>query len=68
MSPAAQNMKMGFDALGTAENVSGIAKHENGTRTSNVPPKMRTGAQNMKTEQDDLSTAENESASAKHEN
>jgi hypothetical protein len=28
----AQNKKMGTDALGTAKNESGSAKHENGTR------------------------------------
>jgi hypothetical protein len=32
MSPAAQNMKTGPDALGNAENNSGSEKHENGTR------------------------------------
>jgi hypothetical protein len=31
MSPGAQNMKTGPDALGTAENESGSVKHENGT-------------------------------------
>jgi hypothetical protein len=31
-SPGAQNMKIGHDALDTAENESGRAKHENGTR------------------------------------
>jgi hypothetical protein len=31
-SPGAQNMKTGPDALGTAENESGSAKHENDTR------------------------------------
>jgi hypothetical protein len=31
MSPGALNMKAGPDALGTAENESGIPKHENGT-------------------------------------
>jgi hypothetical protein len=31
MSPGAQNVKTGPDALGTAENESGSAKHENGT-------------------------------------
>jgi hypothetical protein len=30
MSPVAQNMKTGYDALGTAENESGRAEHENG--------------------------------------
>jgi hypothetical protein len=32
MSPGAQNMKMGYDALGSTENKSGSAKHENGTQ------------------------------------
>jgi hypothetical protein len=32
MSPGAQNMKTGPCALGTAENESGCAKHENWTR------------------------------------
>jgi hypothetical protein len=32
MSLGAQNMKKGQDALGTAGNESGSAKHENGTR------------------------------------
>jgi hypothetical protein len=32
MSPGAQNMKKGPDALDTAENESGSAKDENGTR------------------------------------
>jgi hypothetical protein len=32
MSPGTQNNKMGPDALGTAENESGKAKHENETR------------------------------------
>jgi hypothetical protein len=31
-SPGEQNTKTGPDALGTAENVSGSAKEENGTR------------------------------------
>jgi hypothetical protein len=31
MSPCAQNMKTSPDALGTAKNESGCAKHENGT-------------------------------------
>jgi hypothetical protein len=31
-SQGAQNMKKGPDALGTAENESGTAKHKNGTR------------------------------------
>jgi hypothetical protein len=32
MSPGAQNMKTGPDALGTVENESGSAKHEYGTQ------------------------------------
>jgi hypothetical protein len=32
MSPGAQNMKTGPDALGNVENESGRGKHENGTR------------------------------------
>jgi hypothetical protein len=32
MSPEAQNMKTGPDALDTAKNKSGRAKRENGTR------------------------------------
>jgi hypothetical protein len=32
MSPGGQNMTMGPDAFGTAENESGSTKHENGTR------------------------------------
>jgi hypothetical protein len=38
MSPGAQNIKTGPDALATAENESGRAKHENGTRR---PPYRR---------------------------
>jgi hypothetical protein len=30
-SPGVQNMKIGPDALGTTQNVSGSAKQENGT-------------------------------------
>jgi hypothetical protein len=32
MIPGVQNKKMGPDALGTAENMSGSGKHENKTR------------------------------------
>jgi hypothetical protein len=60
-------MKTPPDALGTAENESGCAKHENGTDPSE-PPKTSLGAQNMKTGPDALGTAENEAGSAKHEN
>jgi hypothetical protein len=60
-------MKTGPDAIGTAENESGRAKHENGTRRPRAP-KMSPGAQNMKTGPDALGTAKNESGNAKHEN
>jgi hypothetical protein len=46
MSRGAQNMKMGHDALRTAENVSGSAKHENGTRR---PPHRRNDVKEWKT-------------------
>jgi hypothetical protein len=71
MSPGAQSMKTGPDALRTAENVSGSAKHENEsgrpryrrTRirepTPSEPPKTSPGAQNIKTGPDALGTAEN---------
>jgi hypothetical protein len=37
--PGAQNMKTKPDALGTAENASWSAKHENGTRRHRYRPK-----------------------------
>jgi hypothetical protein len=71
-------MKTGPDALGTAENESGRARHENENRrpryrrkrdsTHLVPPKTSTGVQNMKTGHDALGAAENESVRAKNEN
>jgi hypothetical protein len=61
-------MKTGPDTLGTAENESGSAKHENGTPTPPIPSKMIPGAQNMKMRPDALGTAENEYGRAKHEN
>jgi hypothetical protein len=82
MTPKAQNMKMGPDTIGTAEN----AKQENGThalgtvenkKTPYVPSKTCSGAQNMKTRPDAqymkkgpvaLGTTENESERANHEN
>jgi hypothetical protein len=79
MSQGAQNMKTGPDALGTAENESERAKHENGTRhpryrgkrlwepTPSIPLKISSSAQNMKTGPDALRTAKNESHRAKHE-
>jgi hypothetical protein len=67
-SPRAQNMKLGPDALGTAENESRRAKHENGSPTPTVPSKMSPGAQNMETGPDALSTSEHESGRSKYEN
>jgi GAG-pre-integrase domain len=61
-------MKMGHDALRTAEYVSGSAKKRIRDPTMSVPSKMSSGAQNMKTGPDALCIAENESDSAKHEN
>jgi hypothetical protein len=52
-------MKMGADALGTAENESGSARHENGTPTLAIPPKKSPGMQNMKTGTEALGSAEN---------
>jgi hypothetical protein len=46
MSPVAQNMKTRPDALGTAENESESAKHENGTRRR---PHRRKHARECKT-------------------
>jgi hypothetical protein len=37
--PGAQNMKTGLVALGTADNESGSAKHENKTRSPRYRPK-----------------------------
>jgi hypothetical protein len=64
-SPTTQNMKTGPDALGTAENESGLAKRD---PTPSILPKMSPGAQNMKTGPDTLDAAENESGSIKNEN
>jgi hypothetical protein len=60
-------MKTGPDALGTAENDSGRAKHENRTRRPRYREKTSPGAKNMKTGPDALGTAENESGRVKHE-
>jgi hypothetical protein len=80
MSPGVQNMKMGPDALCTAENVSGSAKHENDIRhptplvpsntwkrhpTPSKPSKTSPGAQSLKTGHDAHRTVENMSGSAK---
>jgi hypothetical protein len=46
MSPGAQNMKTGPDAVGTAENEYGDAKQENGTRR---PQKRRKRVRARKT-------------------
>jgi hypothetical protein len=60
-------MKTEPDALGTAENKSGSAKHERGPDALGTV-EMILGAQNMKKGPDALFTAENESRNAKHEN
>jgi hypothetical protein len=61
-------MKTGPDSLGTAENVSGSAKHENGSRRPRYRRKTTPGAQSKKTGPDALGTAENEFGRAKDEN
>jgi hypothetical protein len=61
-------LKTGPDALGTAENEFGRAKHKKTDPTPSVPQKMSADAQNLKTRPDALSTAENECERAKHEN
>jgi rRNA processing protein Gar1 len=55
MSPGAQKVKTGRDALGTAENEYGSAKHENESGRA-------------KRVSDALYTAENEFGRSKHEN
>jgi hypothetical protein len=69
-------MKTGPDALGTAENMYGSGKQENGKPgaqnkkrdlTPLVPPKTSPGTQNVSTGPDTLGTAENESGSAKRD-
>jgi hypothetical protein len=60
--PGAQNMKMGPDALGTAENGSRRSKYENGTRRRRYRRKwVRESKTNLKTIPDALGTVENES-------
>jgi hypothetical protein len=61
-------MKTGPDALDTAQNRSGWAKHEKREPAPSLPSKMSPGAQNMQTGLDVLSTVENESWSGKYEN
>jgi hypothetical protein len=68
MSPGAQNIKKGPDALGTAENEFGRAKQEKRDPTPSVQPKTSLGAQNMKKGPDALGTVENESGSTNLEN
>jgi hypothetical protein len=68
MSTGTQNMKMGPDALGNAENESGSAKYEKRDPTPSAPPLMFPGAQNMKSGPDAVCTAENEFGRAKHKN
>jgi hypothetical protein len=62
----AQKMKTGPEALGTAENESGCAIHENETQRPWILRKWE--AQNMKTGLGVLGTAENGSGRTKHEN
>jgi hypothetical protein len=59
-SPETQNKKTGSDALGIAENESGLEKHVNGTRWPRHA-KMSPGSQNMKTGPDAHGNAENDS-------
>jgi hypothetical protein len=66
MSPGAQNTKTRHDTLGTVENESSSAKHENGTLRPWYRRK-RVREQNMQPGPDALGTAENEFGSAKHE-
>jgi hypothetical protein len=66
MISGTQNIKTGSDAVDNAENNSGSTKHENGTPTPSIPPKMSPGALNMGP--DTLYTAKNESGDAIHEN
>jgi hypothetical protein len=68
ISPVAQNMKMGVDALRTNENEFGRAKIGKRDPTPSIPPKTSLGAQDMKTGPDALNTAENEYERAKKEN
>jgi hypothetical protein len=68
MSPGAQNMKMGVDAHGTAENEAGRAKNLKRDPTPSLLPKMSLGEQNMITRPDALGTAENKFGRAKQEN
>jgi hypothetical protein len=51
MSLGAQHMKMRPDAIGTAQNESGSAKYENGTRR---PPRLQKRARERKTWKRDL--------------
>jgi hypothetical protein len=60
-------MKTGPDTLGTAENYSECAKHENGTRRTRLRRK-RVRARYMKIRPDTLDTAENESGRTRYEN
>jgi hypothetical protein len=61
-------MKKGHDAVNTAENESGSAKHEKRDPTRSTLTKTGPGAQNIKTRLNALESAENKSGSAKHEN
>jgi hypothetical protein len=63
-SQGAQNMKNGLDALGTAENESGSAKHGNGTRRPRYGRKRVWGAKHENGIRR-LGTTENESERVK---
>jgi hypothetical protein len=60
-SPSAQNMKTGTDTLGSVENESGRAKHENGSRCPRYGRKRFRARKGMNTGLDSLVAAENES-------
>jgi hypothetical protein len=61
----AQNMKMGPDTLGIAQNKFGSTKHENGTQRPRYSPKR---GWKRETGLDALGTIKNEFGSAKYEN
>jgi hypothetical protein len=65
-SPGAKNMKTGPDALGTAENEFGRAKHENGTRLPRYRRKRVGDRKTRKTGPDALGTAEKTSMAAQY--
>jgi hypothetical protein len=66
MSPGAQNIKTGPDALGTVENESGCENMKAGPDALSTV-ENESGSEKMKTGPDALITAENDSGSAKRE-